>query len=229
MQSYIDQRKVARYAMIGKILGFGGLGVMAIGLLISFRQPYDINLVFTLFLVGLVGSQIGMPLYNRWGRSPRFDEVLDNGLRGLDNRYAVFHYALGVDHALVTPAGVFALIPRLEDGQIEFADGEWRQTRAPRGLLRRGGTRKIRGLDRYVETEPGRLQRKLRRLTDAELPISVGAMVVFLHSEAMVDEKSAPVPAVHIKRFKGALRKLPKGGTLEGARIRQLAESLSLA
>ena len=204
MQGYIDQRKVARNATIGKIVWFGGLGVMAIGLLLSFRQPYDINLVFALFLVGMVGSQIGMPMYNRWGRSPRIDEVLDSGLRGLDSRFAIFHYALGADHALVSPAGVFALIPRLDDGQIEFSDGQWYQTRGRRGLLRRGGTRAIRGLDRYIDTEPERLQRKLSRVTDSENPISIGAMVVFLHSEAKVNESGVPVPSMHIKRLKGA-------------------------
>ena len=228
MRRFLHESKVKNYARLGRILGYGGLGVMGLGFVLSFRQPYDVTQVFTIFLIGMLGSQIGLPLVNRWGRHPRVDEVLDGALRGLDARFGLFHYSLGADHALITPGGVFALVPRVEAGQIEFGPGGWQRTSA----RRRGGLgkpRKIRGVDRAVELDVSALQRKLAKLAgDAQLP-PVNAILVFLHSGAEVEEKGSPHLATHVKKLKNLLRKLPKAPSLSEQDIDRFAEQLGLS
>lgn len=97
MRQYINSAKVNRNARLSRILSFGGLGIMGLGLLLSFRlRPQDrFELVLGLFLIGILASQIGQPMRNRWDRRPRLDEILDGALKGLDRRFAIFHYALG--------------------------------------------------------------------------------------------------------------------------------------
>lgn len=223
MQQYVDSAKVKRNSRISRILSFGGLGIMGLGLLISFRPPYRVDLVLGLFIVGILASQIGLPMRNRWDRQPRIDEVIDSALKGLDQRFAIFHYALGARHVLICPGGVFALIPRLEDGDIEYIDDSWLRTTRRGGLLRRGGTRGIRGIDRESGAE---VERATKRLN---LPFAIRPYVVFVHSNAEMKVRDAPVLHSHLKKLKSDIRKLPKAESLTERQIDQLAVDRGLA
>jgi hypothetical protein len=225
MQRYIHERKVARNARIGRVLVFGGLGAMAIGVLISLRQPYPVDLVFGLLFLGMVASQIGFPMRNRWDRKPRIDQVLDEHLKGLDQRYAVFHYALGASHVLVSPAGLFAVIARLEDGEVSFSNGRWERRLERAGLLRRRGVRQIRGIERDSEVEVERVRRYLERTLE---PPQIRPLIVFLHSRAKLALAETPQLATHLKKLKSTLRKLPKAATLSQSQIDQLGTKFSL-
>lgn len=222
MHHYLDARKVRRYATISRVLSFGGMGIMGVGLVVSFRQTTRLDAVLGLFLAGMIASQLGIPMRNRWDRHPRIDELLDRALKGLDGRFAIYHYALGASHAVVCPAGIFALLPRFEDGAVEYRDGRWLRTIQRRGRLRRGGIRRIDGLDRQAAAEAERLQRRLvRRIGSDQIP-PVDPLVVFLHSGAEVRSDGAPTRAVHLKKLKEALRKLPRGQTLSDAQLELL-------
>lgn len=231
MRSYLQETKVKNYARLGRILGYGGLGVMGLGFVLSFRQPYDVTQVFTIFLFGMLASQIGLPLVNRWGRHPRVDEILDGALRGLDARFGLFHYCLGVDHALIAPAGVFVVIPRVEAGLIECGEKGWQRTARRRDDSLKGKPRKIRGLDRAIKIDTISLRDRLAKILsvgEQQIP-PVGALVVFLHARAEVMERACPIPTTHVKKLKATLRKLPKGQSLADGDIQRLAERVGLA
>jgi hypothetical protein len=199
------------------------MGIMGIGLVVSFRQTTRLDGVLGLFLAGMIASQLGIPMRNRWDRHPRVVELLDRALKGLDSRFAIFHYSLGVGHVVICPAGIFALLPRFEDGEVEYRDGSWVRTVQKRGRLRRGGIRRIDGLDRQAAAEVERLQRRLvRKLGLAQIP-PVEPLVVFLHAAAEIRSDGAPTRAVHLKKLKDTLRRLPKGQTLSESQVAMLA------
>ena len=223
MRHVLDAGKVKRYATISRVLSFGGMGIMGIGLVVSFRQSTRLDGVLGLFLAGMIASQLGIPMRNRWDRHPRIDELLDRALKGLDSRFAIFHYSLGASHVVICPAGIFALLPRFEDGEVEYRDGRWVRTVQKRGRLRRGGIRRIDGLDRQAAGEAERLQRRLvRKLGQAQIP-PVDSLVVFLHAAAEIRPDRAPTRAVHLKKLKDTLRRLPKGQTLSESQVTMLA------
>lgn len=223
MRHYLNSRKVRRNVIISRGLSYGGLGIMAIGLVVSLRQAAPLDAVLGLFFVGMVASQIGLPMRNRWDRHPRIDEVLDSSMKGLDERFAIFHYTLGSSHALFCPGGVFALLPRLEDGKYEYRDGDWIRTWTGRGRLRRGGTRKLGGIDREAAVEAERLRKGLVKKLGLDEAPAVHAFVVFLHSAAEVRSDGAPTPATHLKKLKEAVRKLPKGASLSDSQLARLS------
>lgn len=225
MQSFTNQTRIRRYALVARVLAFGGLGLMGVAVLLSLRQPYPVELVFGLLLVGMVTSQIGLPLRNRWDREPRLDQVLDEHMKGLDKRFLLFHYYLGASHVLLCPSGVVSLVPRLEEGEIEYREGEWRRTVEKGGLLRRGGTRTIRGLERDTKDAAERAQRRLRR---SVAEVEVTPLLVFMHHAAQLDPEQLPLGATHIKKLKPTLRKLPKGQTLSPEQVEQLLDELGL-
>jgi hypothetical protein len=133
---------------------------------------------------------------------------------------------LRVDHALITPNGAFVLLPRTEDGVIEYQEGKWLQKREKRGFLRRGGARDIPGLERQARSGTAKLQRRLRRHLPEEAQPDVQPVLVFIHSEANVRVQDAPHHVVHVKKLKSWLRRLPKAKGLASNQIDELAGSV---
>ena len=199
---------------------------MGLGLLVSLRPSYRLDLVLVLFFIGIIASQLGTPMRNRWDRHPRIDELLDSSLKGLDKRFAIFHYSLGANHVLFTPSGVFAIVPRLEDGRIEYRDYQWSRTTTKGSFLRRAGTRPIRGVDRQAAAEANRV----RKRTDIAVnSLAIQPLVVFVNTAAEVKISDSPLLAIHYKKLKATLRKLPKAETLTADQVNQLATRRGLA
>lgn len=225
MIRYAKERTILRNAKLGKILTFGGMGVLVLGLILSVAYPAQINAVLGIALVGVLCSQFGMVFYNRWSRRPRMDEVLDDSVKGLDGRYALFHYTLNSPHVLASPAGVFAVVPRMDEGEVAWGDGTWTLTRTSRGKPR---PRVLRGIEGAAQTEADAAASALsKRLPELTIP-KVLPMLVFLNPKATVHAKQSPVLAVHAKKLKETLRQLPKGASLSPEQLKDLASRLGV-
>jgi hypothetical protein len=225
MIRYANERMIRRNGRLGKILTFGGMGVLVLGLILSVAYPAQINAVLGIALVGVLSSQFGMVFYNRWSRRPRMDEVLDDAVKGLDSRYALFHYTLNSPHVLVSPAGVFAIVPRMDEGEAAWGDGKWTLTRTRRGTPR---PRVLRGIEGSAQTEADAAASALsKRLPEMTIP-KVLPMLLFLNPKATVHAKQAPLLAVHAKKLKETLRQLPKGPSLSPEQLKGLASRLGL-
>jgi hypothetical protein len=228
MQRYIDTRRVKRRRTFGLVLTISGLVLMLGAVAASFLYPAYITIIFGASLIGLLVSQTGRQVFDRWGRSPRIDEVLDAGLKGLDGRYATFHYALGASHALFCPSGIFALCTSDIDGKIEYTPGKWLRTPAKPSRFRPSGPRPLAEPARQTASEVAALQRTLAKHFKREEAIPVQPILVFLHPNADVEAASAPFAAVHVKKLKAHLRSLPKGDTLSAEEVRTLARAVGL-
>src|SRR4030067_3439954 len=101
MQKYANDRAIGRKAKLSKILTYGGFAVVVLILILSFQQEMRTNTLLIVTLIGMLLSQYGIFLGNRWGKRPRIDEVFDQALKGLDSQYAIFHYELGPTHRLI--------------------------------------------------------------------------------------------------------------------------------
>jgi hypothetical protein len=227
MQAYIDLKAVKRNATIGKVLTYGGLIVTGIGVVIAFSSPEQYDRILPLFLAGLVTSQIGTPLLNRWARRPRMDEVLDSHLKGLDSRYSVWHYLLGASHALLTPAGAFAIVPRLEEGLIEYREGAWYLTPSKRRFLRSSRRRKMPPIERSALAAVRKLKKELNKSLGDDLDATIQPLVVFVHPDAQLQRDEFPVDVTHIKKLKEKLRRLPKGHSVNANQLESLAQRVA--
>jgi hypothetical protein len=223
MRNFVDEAKIERQARLARILVGAGLAAFVIGLAISFLRPTWLAPVLVSAVIGLLLSQVGNQLHARWGQSPRMDEIVEGAFKGLDDRYALFHYCYGVDHFLTGPAGVHLLLPRPEAGEITYSDGEWWHQAPKRGLLRRGGLRSMGDLkseaNKALEKLIGRLNKEVseREATDFD------AVMLFVHPDAEVHADDSPVPCIYYKKAKGWIRRLPKGTSLSEAQVDELA------
>ena len=228
MQRYVNERMIRRNSAFGTILTFGGIALMigAVVLALTARELFNITLMVS--FAGLILSQIGNTQRSRWGKHPRMDEVLDDALKGLDERYTLFHYLLGASHVLITPSGIYALCTTAIEGAISYSDGKWWRERPSR----RGGQPR-----RQTLTEPGsqtggeaeRLERELRRRLDHEDLPKVEPLLVFVHPGADLDAEDAPFVSTHVKKLKHHLRSLPKAKTLSSADVAALVQSVGLS
>jgi hypothetical protein len=224
MRRFANERMIRRNSTVGTILTFGGIGLMigAVVLALKARELFSITLMVS--FAGLVLSQIGNTQRTRWGKHPRMDEILDDALKGLDERYSLFHYLLGASHALITPSGVYALSTTAVEGKILFREGKWWRERP----ARRGRPPRLQTLAEpaaQTEGEAQRLERDLRRRLDREDLPTVKPILVFVHPAADLEADEAPFTSVHVKKLKHFVRSLPKAKTLTLTEVTSLIES----
>jgi len=124
-----NEKLIKRNSIIGQWTSIGALVVLGGGMYLSFSNPSNPQMV-TYSLIALVGgfllTQVGMYMGNRWGRSPRPDEKMDAGLKGLPGDYTIYHFVTPASHLLVGPAGVWILLPYRQRGVVKYTKNRWR-------------------------------------------------------------------------------------------------------
>jgi hypothetical protein len=231
---YTNEKLVKRNARIAQFSMFGGLAVLAGGMIISFRDPaHYFNLSLLALALGFILSQVGIYYTNRFGRSPRPDQVLNKALKGLDNKYALFHYMTSSSHVLVGPSGVWVLLPRYQRGTVTYSKGRYRQRSA--GLLQ--NYLKIfaqEGLGRPevdVQNEKEGLKSWFTKHMpeDTKIP-EIQAALVFTNPSVEIDipeDETLPAETVLWDKLKDVIRKSAKAKVLTFERAKQIQDFLA--
>jgi hypothetical protein len=207
-----NESLINRNARIGQITSIAGLLVLGGGLYISFSRPEQFGLSWGALLIGFVLSQIGLYFGNRWGRSPRPDEVLNQALKGLDRSYSLFHYRAPASHVLVGPAGVWVMLPRHQGGTITFEKGRWKHRGGGIGFqFRKFFAQEGLGRpDLEIGGEVAPIQKMLDKAFSEEQAPQAQPILVFTNPDVEIDANDAPVPTLPAKKLKEFIRKQAK-------------------
>ncbi len=209
MKVVTNTKLIKRNAKIGQYTSIGALVVLGIGLYISFKMPTKFIYSLGALLVGFFMSQIGMYYGNRWGRSPRPDEMIDKGLKGLGREYSIYHYVTAAAHLLVGPAGIWALLPYYQSGIIVYEKKRWKSKGGGflQSYLRLFGQENMGRPEIESETEIEATKRYLIKILPegTEIP-SVKALVLFTSPKVELKVVDAPLPAITPKDLKEFLR-----------------------
>jgi hypothetical protein len=231
MRLVIDQKLVQRNANIGKYSLNVGL-VLLVGALIidiyGFTRPQDtMILVYALvaFFLGLVLTNVSAYFNNRWGRRP--DKGLSDALKGVDDRYTLYHYRLGAAHVLLGANGSTVFVPKYQPGAITFEKGKWLAPSAKRGPLGLFTNDPIGNPVAEAADEVASLNSYIKKHAP-EVELAPQAVVVFMHPQAEISVHDAPVTVVHVKQLKEYIRRLPKDNALPALTLAKLDESLGL-
>lgn len=228
-----DEKLIKRNARIGQYTMLAGLLVLGSGVFISFRYPEQVSLYFGALMLGFLLSQIGIFFSNRWGRRPRPDEVLDQALKGLDSKYALYHYKTVTPHLLVGPAGLWVLLPYYQRGTVTYEKGRWRQKSGNvfDAYMRIFAQEGLGRPDADIRQEVGRIREYLeRKLPEVELP-PLRAALVFTHEKAEIDipaEETPPAETVLAKDLKDMIRKTAKQKSLSLEKVKLIQDALGL-
>ena len=207
-----NEKLIKRNAKIGQYTTLGALVVLGIGMYISFTQPELFIWAVAALMVGFTLTQIGMYFGNRWGRSPRPDEKLDAGLKGLTKEYSMYHWSAPVSHLLVGPAGIWVLLPYHQRGNIIFEKGRWKNKGGGlmQGYMRIFGQEGIGRPDLESESETNSLYKALaKELDEDEIP-EIKTALVFTTEGVEIEAEDAPLPALPLKKLKDFMRNKAK-------------------
>lgn len=211
MKIYSNDKLIKRNNKLGKALSFIALVILGAGMYLSFKVQTDtlkLVLSYGCLILGFILFQVGNFFMNRWGRSPRPDEILSAKLKGLDDKYSLYHYTTPISHLLVGPAGVIALLPYYQSGKLKFEEKkhDWKQF---------GGNwfLKVFGQDslgrpaaeaRYIKED---VERYLTKLGVDPSSTTISALLVFTDDKVVIEGEGSPVPYVTANKLKDYIRK----------------------
>lgn len=237
MKIFKDDKKITRNARIGQFTTLGGLIVLGIGMFITFSYPENPTMVapaWACLLAGFLLSQVGIYFGNRFGRRPRPDEILDAALKGMDDRWAVFHYYNKLaEHLLIGPGGIWILKPYHQVGKL------MRNPKNNRWQIKGGGIfqaylrifaqENIGRPDLEIQSDIDDLKKLIKaKNPDLELPI-IRTALAMTNVKAVIDVEDPsedniyPVLATKLKEL---VRKLSKENTLPPAKLTEIIQAL---
>ena len=219
-----NETLIKRNAKIGNWTSLGALAVLGGGMYLSFTRPELFTYSLIALLLGFILTQVGMYMGNKFGRSPRPDEKLDAGLKGLQNEFVMYHYTTPASHLLVGPAGVWVMMPYHQRGQVEFKKDRWQMRGGGflQSYMRIFGQEGLGRPDLEINNEINSLKKHLLKdMDESEIP-AINAMMVFTNDEAVVEAEGSPFPAIKVKQLKEFIRQKAKEKKLSAETLNKL-------
>ncbi len=224
MKIISNEKSIRRYRKLGKYTTYASLAILSIGLLITFYWQEQILLSWIAILLGFLTSQIGIYFSRRFGKSPIPHESLSAALKGLDDRYTLYHYSTQISHLLVGPSGIHPLLPYPQTGRVEYQPAK-KQYKHVGGnaLLKLFGQE---GLGRPIndaQAETQEISAFLEKNMDTSKPLPVESILVFTGSQIVIDNNESPVPAMAADKLKDYIRKKSKQAVLNQEQINRIS------
>jgi hypothetical protein len=219
-----NEKLIKRNATIGNWTSLAALAILGGGMYISFKRQELFVYSLIALLVGFTLTQIGMYMGNRFGRSPRPDEKLDAGLKGLQNEFVMYHYTTPASHLLVGPAGVWVVMPYHQRGQVEYKKNRWQIKGGGflQGYMRIFGQEGLGRPDVEIDGELRSLNKYLSKKMDASQLPEINALMVFTNDDVEINGEDAPVPALKLKQVKDFMRQKAKEKKLSAETLTEL-------
>ena len=223
-----NDKLIKRNAMIGQVTSLLSLLILGIGMYISFKKPEMFSISVGALLLGFILSQVGIYFGNRWGRSPRPDELLDQGLKGLPNGYTIYHFSSPAPNLLVGPAGIWILIPLHQHGEISYDGKKWKSKGGgfTQSYMSFFGQENMSRPDLEASAKADKLLKTLKKEMGEDKIPPINAAIIFTSKVAEVNAENAPVPTMHLKKLKPFIRKIAKESPITAQEVKEVNEVL---
>jgi len=205
---YIERRgKIARYTSGAALI------ILLAGMVLTWVRNDLVVIAFVCLLIGFILSMFGIYYGNRFARPDRPDVVLTRALKGLDDRYYLYHYSTPTPHLLLGPDACYVFSVHQQTGKITARGKRWKQSMGWRRILLWMGQESISDPTKAADAEVEVVERFLdKHLPGVEVPLT--PVILFSDPNVELDASDTRVPVVHIKKLKDWLRGEGKGGKL---------------
>lgn len=227
MRVSTNTKLIRRRSRLGMIVSLSGIAILAVGMFTSLRtqdQPQLVWVPMVSLIGGFLLAQFGSYNLRRWGRSPRPDQVLEESMKGFDDRYHFYAWTLPAPYVLLTPQGVYTLITRDQTGQITANGATWKTKFSISRVLLLFAQEGLGNPSEEARAQAGRLQQWIRGKLP-EVATDVQPVIVFIDPRANLQVTDPVVPVLDAKGLKKWLRGAGKGDTLKAVDFKAL-ESL---
>lgn len=223
-----NEKLIKRNNQIGLWTSLAALAVLGISMYISFKHQDLFIWALASLLISFSMMQISMYFGNRWGRSPRPDEKLDAGLKGLPADFVIYHWMTPASHLLVGPAGVWVLLPYQLRGKVTYQKNRWRLAGGgfTQTYLRIFGQEGLGRPDLEAEAEINAIRKALaEQMEEDEIP-PIQAALVFTENQIEIEAADAPLPALPAKKLKEFMRNKAKEKPISAAKLQAVKAAL---
>lgn len=142
MRLVVNNGYVKRRKRMSRLMILGGLLLFAASFPLL-TVPSLIIFSYVTLIAGFLVFNSGMQGTAKWSHRPRPDEVIDNSLRRLNDRYTLIHYpemsGLRPEHVLVYPGGLVVITSREAYGTIQVNGNKWKKSGKLLSFLSFGG------------------------------------------------------------------------------------------
>jgi hypothetical protein len=223
-----NEKLIKRNSKIGQYTSLGALVVLGVGMYVSFTRPDLFVWAVGALLVGFTLTQVGMYFGNRWGRSPRPDERLDAGLKGLPGDFVIYHWTTPVAHLLVGPAGIWVLLPYHQRGHVMYRKNRWRMAGGGflQNYMRVFGQEGMGRPDLEAEAEISSVRKAFaKEMEEDDIP-EIKAALVFTTDGVEIEAEDAPIPALPLKKLKEFMRNKAKEKPITSQELEKVKAAL---
>jgi hypothetical protein len=210
MKKVINEQLIKRNKTIGNITSIGGIAILAAGLILNINPtPIRTIISFSALIVGFIVAQISTNYVSKFGRNPRYDDIIANNLNKLNHEYTFYVYSGPTPMLLVGPSGLWIPIPLVAGGEISF-DKKWRQSGGSFFMKMFGQENIGKPEIEVASSEKLVLDFLSKHLREDEIP-PIKCILVALNPKAVIgDVENAPVPLVETSGLRRYIRKVDR-------------------
>ncbi len=222
MRITTNTKMIRRRGRLGMITSLVGIAVLMAGMFASFNRNQQLVWVSLLALViGFILAQFGSYNLRRWGRSPRPDQVLEESMKGFDDRYSFYVWTLPAPYVLLSPQGVYTFITRDQTGKVATNGSTWNTKVSLSRLLMVFAQEGLGNPTQEARQQAARLQQWLHSKLP-EVAANVEPVIVFIDPRVTLQVTDPAVPVLDTKSVKKWLRGGGKGSPLKASDFKAL-------
>jgi hypothetical protein len=228
MKIISNTKLIDRNKKISKYSSYATLACL--GLAFYFTTKNDnASVLYSLIalFVGLIVWQISMFFTKRWGSKVNPYDLISSALKGLDDKYTLYHYSTPVSHLLVSPSGLWVVLPLLAGGQITYQNGKWKQ-KGGNVIFKFFAQDTIGRPDTEIQIEINDLERALTK-HDIEIDRSIiKPLALFFNQKAELDLDQAPILCLAAPKAKEFLRKQPRNPAIPADLLQRINHIMTI-
>jgi hypothetical protein len=212
MKLVVNQPLIKQRKSLAQVMTFASLAVLGIGLFFAFQK--DITKMYYSYIalvVGFVLSQVGMYFTTRFGRSPRFDEVITTSLEKLRQEYSFYVYNSPTSMMLVGPCRIWLPIPLTATGEISYVDGKWKQ-KGGNPLMKIMGQEGVGKPEKDFATEEHNLRvfMAYKGIPGGTQPEIRPILISMMKTSKIGEVSTAPIPVIDLEDLKRYIRRMDR-------------------
>ena len=225
MKLSINHKLIQKNKRISQIILYTSLALLLIGFLLTINNK-DLSQTLYAYLIlipAYILVQVSIYMANRWGRSPRPDEIILQSLKGMDDRFTLYTYTTKIPFLLLGPAGLFIIKPYHQSGTITYnsAKSHYEQKKGGNFITRLFGQESIPDIEKESKYF---LKQFEKYISNQKLDIEIAPKIinVFFSEKADIQAKNAPEVTIHTDRLKDFIRQQSKSATLSEEEVKRI-------